>query len=306
MQWRLLCFIGLSVTLAFSETPGATQCPTLSKEGRERVESYIGQRLVSGTAVKPLIKSAESLPESCYYKLSLTVNNAGRDFVMYLSPDERFLSSGLYDLSVDPELEVTRIADNVAKLLIRDKSPRFEGTEAKITMVEFVDFQCPYCKRFSDWYWDLPESLRSQITLIMKNLPLDQHPWARPAALYAVCADLQSPSAFREVSDFLFQEQSEITAANLKEKIGSGLRPRKTVDLQQLEACVSNKEASQILERDIGIAKQLNVSNTPTLFIDGRRVFRVSSADELQQLLKSRLANLKTTETPGGQETTTR
>src|SRR5262249_35218386 len=114
----------------------------------------------------------------------------------------------------------------------------------------------------------------------MKHLPLDQHPWAHPPALSASCAALRSPAASREVSDFLLQEQSEITAANLKEKIGSGLRPRKTVDLQQLEACVSNKEASQILERGIGIAKQLNVSNTPTLFIDGRRVFRVSSAEE--------------------------
>src|SRR4029077_2323575 len=128
-----------------------------------------------------------------------------------LSPDERFLTSTLYDLAIDPKKEVVRIADNVTKLLMRDKSSQFTSLDNRITLVEFVDFQCPYCKRFADWYSALPEPLRNQTTLVFKNLPLSQHPWARPAASYAVCASQQSPSAFHELTNFFFQKQSEIT-----------------------------------------------------------------------------------------------
>jgi protein-disulfide isomerase len=211
---------------------------------------------------------------------------------MYLSPDERFLVSTLYDLSVDPQKEVARIASNVTKLLMRDESPKIVGTDNRITLVEFVDFECPYCKQFAAWYSALPDSLQRQTTLVFKNLPVPQHPWAHSAAVYAVCANSQSPSAFRKLVTFLFDTQSQITPQNLKQKVLESLRQSNALDTQKLEACASGKEASEIVERDLSIAKQLNVNNTPTLFINGRRVLRVASRDELQHLLETELSNI--------------
>jgi len=292
MQLKSLCSLVLfTVTLSFSQVPTEGGCPALSKDIKERVESYLAHRLVSGTSVHPSVKSVDPLPDGCYKKVTMNIPGTTGDVVMYLSPDERFLTSTLYDLSVDPQKEVARIATNVTKLLMRDNSPRFGDSASHITLVEFVDFQCPYCKRFADWYSNLPASLRSQTALVFKNLPLPQHPWARSAASYAVCANLQSSSAFRELTNFLFQRQSELTLENFKDLLTSGLKQSKVLDLQKMEACVSSQEPSQIVDRDLAIAKQLNVNNTPTLFIDGRRVLRVTSMEELQHLLETELEN---------------
>lgn len=298
MRWlKLLAFFTLSASLGLSQAPAGSICQPLSKETKSLVEGYLAQRLVSGATAKPLIKSDETLPENCYHKLTFAMNGTGSEFVMYLSPDERFLSSTLYDLSLDPQREVARIADKVAKLLMRDESPHLSGSSSRLTIVEFVDFQCPYCKQFADWYWGLPESLRSQTTLVFKNLPLDQHPWSRSAASYAVCANLQSQASLRQITDYFFQNQSEISPENLKNKLSASLEGSKLVDLLQLQTCAAGKDAQLVVERDMAIAKQLNVTNTPTMFINGRRVFRVASAEELQHLLQNELTNAGPTET---------
>ena len=291
MWLRVLCVTLLSSALALSQAVPENQCPPLSKDIKQRVEDYLAHRLVSGTNSRPSIKAIDSMADSCYRKLTLNVPGASGEVVMYLSPDERFLTSMLYDLAIDPKKEVTRIAGNVTKLLLRDRSPQFNGSNNPITLVEFVDFQCPYCKRFAEWYSVLPESLRNQTTLVFKNLPLSQHPWARPAASYAVCASEQSSLAFHELTEFFFQKQSEITLENLKLNVLASLAQSSNLNAQQFETCALSTETSQIIERDISIAKQLNVNNTPTLFINGRRVMRVDSADELRRLLETELAD---------------
>ena len=288
---KFICVLSLFSALVSAQTLPSDKCPPPSKDINERVENYLAQRLVSGNGVRPSVKSVEILSESCYRKLTMTVPGTNADFVMYLSSDERFLTSTLYDLSVDPQKEVAHIAANVEKLLMRDDSPRLGKPDSSITLVEFVDFQCPYCKRFADWYSNLPESLRAQTTIIFKNLPFPPHQWSRAAASYAVCANFQSPSAFRTLTDLLFQKQSEITPENLKENIATALKQFTAIDIQQLETCASGKEGSEIVERDIAVARQLNVNTTPTLFINGRRVLRVGSLEELQHLLENELAN---------------
>ena len=273
----------------------------LSTDTKQRVENYLSQRLVAGTGVKPSIKSADTVGDSCYRKVTMTIPGTTGEVSMFLSPDERFLTSSLYDLSSDPQKEVARIADEVTKLLMRDDSPRLAGSDGRVTLVEFVDFQCPYCKRLADWYSALPDSLQRQTTVVFKNLPLPQHPWARPAAEYAVCASRQSSSAFHQLTAFLFRNQPDITAQNLKDKLLAGLGQSDPINLPQLATCASGSEASQIVERDVAVAKQLSVSNTPTLFIDGRRVLRVASAEELQQLLETELANTASTKAQANQ-----
>lgn len=302
MTWlKFICILSLLSAMGLSQTPSPSNCPSSSKDIRQRVEHYLGQRLVSGTTVSPLVKSIDLLPDSCFRKVTMTIPATAGDVVMYLSPDERFLTSTLYDLSVDPQKEVSRIASNVTKLLMRDQSPRLAGDESRINLVEFVDLQCPYCKKFAEWYSALPDSLQRQTTLVLKNLPLPQHPWARSAAEYAVCASSQSPLAFRELSTFFLRNQSEITPQNLKDKVLKAFNQPTSVDLQQLEKCISGKEASQVVERDLAIAKQLNVNNTPTLFINGRRVLRVASAEELRHLLETELANNDSIRAQAGQ-----
>ena len=280
-------------TLGLSQSLPQDKCPPLSADVNQRIENYLAQRLVSARSVRPSVRSVETLPDSCYRKVTMTIPGTNGDVIMYLSPNERFLTSTLYDLSKDPQKEVARIASNVADLLMHDPSPQFAGSKSRVTLVEFVDFQCPYCKHFAEWYSNLPETLRAQTTLVFKNLPLPQHPWARSAALYAACANMQSPVAFHEMVDLFFQKQPEIMPDNLQNKILTTSRQSRSFNLEKLNTCVSMQIVSSIIDRDIAVAKQLNVNNTPTLFVNGRRVTHVTSADELQQLLETELSNLR-------------
>jgi protein-disulfide isomerase len=208
---------------------------------------------------------------------------------VYLSPDQRFITPALYDLAVDPAPEVASISREVNEFLLRDRSPSLAGSKSHINLVEFSDLQCPYCKRFSNWYDSLPDDLKSQTTLIYKHFPLPQHPWARMASIYAACLGTISPAAFWRLTHRLFEIQSEITVGSLNDEVfrvfGSGDDAR----VKALKVCVDSGAGSTLVDRDIATAKQLAVSATPTVFINGRRVMHIRSEEALEELIRSTL-----------------
>lgn len=260
----------------------ATDCSPLSKNAPERITRYLQQRLVSGQNAAPSIISAATIPETCYRKLTIRIPGVSHVVVMYLSPDERFLSSSLYDLSEDPQKTVAATAQTVSALLMREQSPQ-RGSGKTITIVEFGDQQCPFCRQLQQWYLSLPESLRTQTTLVFKHLPLERHSWSKPAALYAACAGLESDSAFWHLADFILEHQDEITPQNLENKL---LHDVPEIDTARLASCAANGNGAQVVERDLEVAKQLNVTGTPTLFINGLRTLPVHSPAEFRQLLE--------------------
>lgn len=292
----------IPVILAIAVSANAADCPPLTKDASPRIISYLSQRLVSGTNGSLSITSVEEVPTTCYHKISLAIPNTTTPAVFYLSPDERFLTPTLYDLSADPKAEVARIASNVEKLLMRDASPRYSAVHERMVLVEFGDLQCPYCKLFSEWFAALPDNLRSQTTLVFKHLPLPQHLWARPAAEYTACAWLQNSAAFWRLDNFLMAKQSEITPANLKEKILSALSGGPSLDQEELQSCAIKGEGAAIVDRDIKIANELAVRSTPTLFVGGRRAITPHSPEELRRLLEAELQDGKSTETAAKQK----
>jgi protein-disulfide isomerase len=163
------------------------------------------------------------------------------------------------------------------------------GANPQITIVEFADLQCPYCRQFESWYDSLPPSLLEQTTLIYKHLPLPQHAWAQLAAEYAVCADSQRSKAFWHLARYLFSHQDEVTSQNFKGEIESAFADMPDIDVPKLFKCSANGNGGLIVERDAELAKQLAVSGTPTLFVDGLRVMPMHSKDELQQFLEQKL-----------------
>lgn len=281
----------LVMAVVASSMACASDCPVLPVDINSRIEKYIGQRIVSGTDDKPSIISMELLPNNCFHKVSIAIPHAPSPVILYLSPDGRYLTTTFYDLNSNPSEEVSRIASNVQSVLMRDEPPQPAGSNMRMILVEFIDYQCPYCKKFSGWYTNLPEALRSQTTLVFKNLPLAQHEWSRTAALYAICVNRQSASAFHRLAEMFFEKQAEITSANLKSRVSAVLTGANDIDVSQLEACVVSSDAAQAIERDIAVAKQLNVTSTPTLFINGRRVLQVTSEQALKHLLETELAN---------------
>jgi hypothetical protein len=101
----LFMFIAFAVPLPAT----GTDCPPLSEGINSRISNYLSRRLVSSDSVVVSVVSVSSVTGTCYHKVVVSIPGAAAPVQFYLSPDERFLTSALLDLKVDPEQEVARI-----------------------------------------------------------------------------------------------------------------------------------------------------------------------------------------------------
>lgn len=287
--WLLFLYLG-NICMLSSNALGQ-QCAPIDDMVQKRIIEYVSARIVSSSSAADIkITSVTDVEKSCYHKLVLLLPDRSKPITLYLSPDLRFLSSAIYDLTSDPRKDVALIGFQVDAALMRDKSPQLPGSQPRLRVVEFGDLQCPYCKQFDGWYKALPAAIRDHTTLVFKHLPLPQHGWAQIAARYSACTAIQSQNAFWSLTAFLFQHQAEISPGTVEEKMVGFLGGRSDIKLKDLSECIQRQAGAQIVDRDKALAHQLAVGMTPTLFINGRRAMPIRSESELEQLLAQQLS----------------
>ncbi len=146
---------------------------------------------------------------------------------------------------------------------------RVEGpADAKVTVVEFSDFQCPACRYAEPPLRQLRALYRGRIRFVFKHFPLRMHQWARPAAAAAECAGRQGK--FWPYHDMLYDRQDEWT----NEKYDSfltGYARRVGLDLPAWQACRAGASAAAAVQADVQEGDDAWVNSTPTFFINGRR-----------------------------------
>jgi protein-disulfide isomerase len=144
------------------------------------------------------------------------------------------------------------------------KSPIKGPADAPITIVEFSDYQCPYCARSEPLVKQALDAYPTQARLIFKHLPLTSiHPQALPAALAAAAA--QKQGKFWEMHDKLFANQRALAPEQLKQYAGEiGL------DVAKFEADMQSEEVKQMVQEDMDLAQRVGVRGTPTIFVNGK------------------------------------
>jgi protein-disulfide isomerase len=146
-----------------------------------------------------------------------------------------------------------------------DNSAILGKKTAKIVIVEFSDFQCPFCSRVGAPLKDLKAKYGDDLAVVFKHFPLDFHKEAKPAALASMCANDQGK--FWPYHDELFANQKALLEADLKTyatKIG--------LDMAKWEACVKEGRHNALIDAEIAEGRQAGVRGTPTLFINGRKL----------------------------------
>lgn len=149
--------------------------------------------------------------------------------------------------------------------------------EAPVTIVEFSDFQCPYCSRGTATMNEILAKYGDDVKVVFKHFPLGFHPWAKPAAIAANCARSQKPDAFWTLHDGYFANQKEITPENVIEK-SKGYLANTGVDLAQWSDCATNQEseaykaAAAAVDADQAFGQRVGVSGTPGFFVNGEFV----------------------------------
>jgi protein-disulfide isomerase len=162
-----------------------------------------------------------------------------------------------------------------------------------ILMVEFSDFQCEHCKAaqpiVEKLLADFPE-----VQLVFQQFPLPAsiHPWAMKAAEYTDCAARTNPESFWKYSDSIFESQGGIALATADDKLQE-LAKSAALDAQKLAVCASAPETEAIVKRSLHLGQSLDVTETPTVFINGRSVMSISTIpyDQLRTLVQFEIAH---------------
>lgn len=160
--------------------------------------------------------------------------------------------------------------------------PALGDASAPVTIVEFADFQCPYCSRAAATVHRVLAAYPGKVRLVFRHLPLSFHPLAPRAAEAAACADEQG--RFWEMHDALF-DSSELEPDALKAHATAlGL------DSARFDECLDSGRTAAVVKRDVDAAHALGISGTPAFFINGRALSGAQPEEAFRKLIDEELA----------------
>ncbi len=248
-------------------------CDVLTENDKRLILTYLRRQFDLPDEQHLTFDAIDQMGNTCYRRLTIRGLHSDESVIVYLSPDKRYLSSAVADVTSDPR-ELKRIARQQldAKLTATASLPMEHKTGIVIT--EFIDYQCPYCKQFASWLAALPPALREQVSIRYINLPLPMHQWSRSAALYALCVG-ESESDLTLFQKILFEKQNEIKDTQLQNVVERAFPTR----ARTISACQKAPTTLARLDEQLALAKELHVSGTPTFFLDGRQIFIKSQGD---------------------------
>jgi protein-disulfide isomerase len=166
-----------------------------------------------------------------------------------------------------------------------DGFPSLGPADAPITIVEFSDFQCPFCKRFHDeTSQTLLAAYPDQIRFVYRHLPLTSiHPEAFPAAEASMCANEQN--SFWQYHDAIFANQQ-----NMDQELFLQIAGDLNLDMTAFQDCLASQKYREQIQADADLALSLGVNATPTFFINGLAVVGAQPLEAFKQVIDQELA----------------
>jgi len=175
----------------------------------------------------------------------------------------------------------------VIEVATAGRPERGGGTKAPVTIIEFSDYQCPFCKRAEDVVDQVMKTYGDKVRLVFRDYPLPFHPNARPAAEAANCANAQGK--FWPYHQKLFANQSALAADNLKtyaKDLG--------LDSGKFEQCLADdKSIKAAIDKDIADGEKVGVNGTPAFFINGRMLSGAQPFEKFKEIIDDELASAK-------------
>ena len=163
------------------------------------------------------------------------------------------------------------------------RSPVLGNPDARVTIVQFSDFQCPYAARSVPVLRELLEGYGEDLRLVYKHFPLSFHPMARPAAVAAIAA--QEQDGFWEMHDALFERGEDLEPSEFPTLAG-----RAGLDVERFRRDYETnwKEYESRIDSDYALGLKVDVRGTPTLYVNGRKV-RASTLEGIRARIDAEL-----------------
>jgi protein-disulfide isomerase len=278
---------------------------------KQALENLIDQRLVEAEAKKKGIAADQLLEQEVDTKVAKPTD---AELNAYYLAQKAELKRSLNEVKaqIEASLRQAKIQQarqayyahlrEHAKVIVLLSSPRVEvsvdparvrgNPKAKVMIVEFADFQCPYCGAVQATLQSVLAKYPDTVALAYRDMPLSKiHPRARPAAEAARCAGEQGK--FWEYHDLLFADQSNLDQDGLMDKA-------RTLKLneQQFESCLSSEKFKAQIQQDSQDGMRAGVSGTPGFFING--IFLSGSQPEsaFENLVQEQLSASSTSPKP--------
>jgi protein-disulfide isomerase len=195
-----------------------------------------------------------------------------------------------FDLTKDPYAEL------MSKIDVSGRPSR-GAKSAKVVMVNFDDFECPFCSRMhSELFPTILKEYGDRVTIIYKDDPLDEiHPWAIHAAVDANCLAAQNADAYWDFADYIHANKGEVDnektpGARLAavDKITMLQGQKHNLDAPKLEACVKAQNTDAV-KKSMKEAEDLGINGTPTMFVNGQKLDGAVPISEVRAALDNAL-----------------
>lgn len=228
-----------------------------------------------------------------YDSLTVTLNNGERkqDIAFLLSKDSKSLVRFTkMDLTKDPYAEIMRKIDTTGR-------PTRGNKDAKVVVVNYDDFQCPFCSRMhQELFPTIFKEYGDRVLFIYKDYPLVEiHPWATHAAVDANCLAAQNNDAYWDFADYIHSNQGQVNAEKVPaaryamlDKLTMDRGQTYKLDTDKLQACVKAQKDDAV-KTSMKEADAIGVTATPTLFINGEKVDGALPLPELRAVFNRAL-----------------
>lgn len=227
--------------------------------------------------------------ESGLYVIDLSVDSpqGSQDFVSYVSSDGKLLFIQGIDMTEEvpeaPPAQPQPAPDEPSRVSVSaDDDPSWGPADAPVTIVEFSDFQCPYCARVAPTIKQIKETYGDSVRIVYRDYPLPMHENAQKAAEAAECADDQG--TFWEYHDMLFANQGALDAASLKRYAGE-----LELNTAEFDSCLDSGKHADEVRKDMAEGSSYGVSGTPAFFVNGILVSGAQPFSAFQQIIDSEL-----------------
>jgi protein-disulfide isomerase len=290
-------FRAISLSLFAALLLGAAGAPQKTAFDKPTLEAYVRHLYLLQPQLKVTIGEPKpsALPGFQEVRIRIAQGAQFQDVTLYVSKDgKKIVQGNFYDIDNNP------FKPELDKLKTQFQ-PALGTSGAPVAIVLFSDMQCPHCKGEAEMLRkNLIQAYPTQVRLYFKDFPLESlHPWAKAAAMAGRCLYQQSPDAFWEFHDYIYAHQDSTTPQNLKDEVLGVAKTSKGVDAMKLAACIDNKATLAEIDKEIEEGHALDITGTPTMFVNGRRIPSTIEWPNLKTIIDAEIEYQKTAKNAG-------
>ncbi len=232
------------------------------------------------------------IPGLLEVKFTLETNGQRQSGLVYLSGTKIILGQ-IFDLSTQQNLTAQHVGApeplhyDIKDMDLNDRVPRGKPA-SKLVIVEFSDFQCPFCKQATGPIAELLKKYPQDVVLYYKHFPLSEiHPLAYKMALASECARAQKAQAFWPFHDRFFADPPIRNESQLREQ-SRQLADQHGLETEKFLTCYDKAEQAPRIEKDMADARKIGVTATPTFLLNGEFIAGAQPLETFERYLREK------------------